>query len=119
MSSLENHISQRVRTRRRLSFGQAPRWRAGRAGRGYFRSRQFQSLTVSEFVHYDTPHYLNVQPRPSPTTTRDPIIMDDVIIIGGSFAGLAGALQLGRARRKGTVLDNGPTRNRFARHSPG
>ena len=26
--------------------------------------------------------------------------MDDVIIIGGSFAGLAGALQLGRARRK-------------------
>jgi len=27
--------------------------------------------------------------------------MDDVIIIGGSFAGLAGALQLGRARRQG------------------
>jgi thioredoxin reductase len=26
--------------------------------------------------------------------------MNDVIIIGGSFAGLAAALQLGRARRK-------------------
>lgn len=33
--------------------------------------------------------------------------MDDVIIIGGSFAGLAAALQLGRARRKITVLDTG------------
>jgi thioredoxin reductase len=43
--------------------------------------------------------------------------MDDVIIIGGSFAGLAGALQLGRARRKVTVLDTGLPRNRFAGHS--
>ncbi len=33
--------------------------------------------------------------------------MNDVIIIGGSFAGLAGDLQLGRARRKITVLDTG------------
>jgi thioredoxin reductase len=45
--------------------------------------------------------------------------MDDVIIVGGSFAGLAGALQLGRARRKVTVLDTGQNRNRFARHSHG
>ena len=45
--------------------------------------------------------------------------MDDVIIIGGSFAGLAGALQLGRARRKVTVLDTGLPRNRFAGHSHG
>ena len=45
--------------------------------------------------------------------------MDDVIIIGGSFAGLAGALQLGRARRKVTVLDTGRPRNRFAGHSHG
>src|SRR5437868_14580877 len=43
--------------------------------------------------------------------------MDDVIIIGGSFAGLAGALQLGRARRKVAVLDTGLPRNRFAGHS--
>ena len=43
--------------------------------------------------------------------------MDDVIIIGGSFAGLAAALQLGRARRKATVLDTGLPRNRFAGHS--
>lgn len=45
--------------------------------------------------------------------------MDDVIIIGGSFAGLAAALQLGRARRKVTVLDTGRQRNRFAGHSHG
>jgi len=45
--------------------------------------------------------------------------MDDVIIIGGSFAGLAAALQLGRARRKVTVLDTGLPRNRFARYSHG
>lgn len=43
----------------------------------------------------------------------------DVIIIGGSFAGLAAALQLGRARRKVTVLDTGLQRNRFAGHSHG
>ncbi|KGK57913.1 pyridine nucleotide-disulfide oxidoreductase [Xanthomonas cannabis pv. phaseoli] len=45
--------------------------------------------------------------------------MDDVIIIGGSFAGLAAALQLGRARRAVTVLDTGLQRNRFAGHSHG
>jgi len=45
--------------------------------------------------------------------------MNDVIIIGGSFAGLAGALQLGRARRKVIVLDTGLPRNRFAGHSHG
>lgn len=45
--------------------------------------------------------------------------MNDVIIIGGSFAGLAGALQLGRARRRVTVLDTELPRNRFAGHSHG
>lgn len=45
--------------------------------------------------------------------------MNDVIIIGGSFAGLAAALQLGRARRKVIVLDTGRPRNRFAGHSHG
>jgi thioredoxin reductase len=45
--------------------------------------------------------------------------MNDVIIIGGSFAGLAAALQLGRACRKVTVLDTGLPRNRFAGRSHG
>ncbi|HEY1182479.1 MAG TPA: NAD(P)/FAD-dependent oxidoreductase [Rhodocyclaceae bacterium] len=45
--------------------------------------------------------------------------MNDVIIIGGSFAGLAAALQLGRARRKVIVLDTGVPRNRFTDHSHG
>jgi thioredoxin reductase len=58
------------------------------------------------------------QPNPSIHDT-EPITMNDVIIIGGSFAGLAGALQLGRARRKVTVLDTGLPRNRFASHSHG
>src|SRR5438876_6960364 len=49
----------------------------------------------------------------------EPITMNDVIIIGGSFAGLAAALQLGRARRRVTVLDTGLPRNRFAGHSHG
>jgi NADPH-dependent 2,4-dienoyl-CoA reductase/sulfur reductase-like enzyme len=47
------------------------------------------------------------------------LAMYEVIIIGGSFAGLAAALQLGRARRKVTVLDTGVPRNRFAGHSHG
>jgi thioredoxin reductase len=45
--------------------------------------------------------------------------MYDVVIIGGSFAGLAAALQIGRARRKVTVLDTGLPRNRFANYSHG
>ena len=45
--------------------------------------------------------------------------MDDVIIIGGSFAGLSAALQLGRARRRVTVFDTGQPRNRFSDHAHG
>ncbi|MGV3574209.1 MAG: NAD(P)/FAD-dependent oxidoreductase [Devosia sp.] len=43
--------------------------------------------------------------------------MQDVIIIGGSFAGLTAAMQLGRARRQVTVLDTGLNRNRYAEHA--
>lgn len=43
----------------------------------------------------------------------------DVIVVGGSYAGLAAALQLGRARRKVLVVDGGQRRNRFAVHSHG
>jgi thioredoxin reductase len=50
---------------------------------------------------------------------KEPVTMNDVIIIGGSFAGLTAALQLGRARRKVTVLDTGLQRNRFAGRSHG
>ena len=38
----------------------------------------------------------------------------DVAIIGGSFAGLTAALQLGRASRRTVVLDAGRLRNRFS-----
>lgn len=45
--------------------------------------------------------------------------MYDVIIIGGSYAGLAAAMPLVRARRKVLVVDAGERRNRFARSSHG
>jgi thioredoxin reductase len=43
----------------------------------------------------------------------------DVIVIGGSYAGMAGALQLARGRRNVAVIDAGIRRNRFAEHSHG
>jgi len=43
----------------------------------------------------------------------------DVIIIGGSFAGLSAAMQLARARREVLVIDSGAPRNRFASASHG
>ncbi|WP_421725492.1 NAD(P)/FAD-dependent oxidoreductase [Bauldia sp.] len=43
----------------------------------------------------------------------------DVAIVGGSFAGQAAALQLGRARRRVLLLDARRPRNRFARFSHG
>ncbi len=45
--------------------------------------------------------------------------MFDVVIVGGSFAGLSAAMQLGRARRSVCVIDAGKPRNRFAEHSHG
>src|SRR4051812_17658046 len=63
------------------------------------------SLPVSSAYRWTI---LRAMPSPTPSIhNTEPITMDDVIIIGGSFAGLAGALQLGRARRKVTVLDTG------------
>ncbi|WP_428001017.1 NAD(P)/FAD-dependent oxidoreductase [Acidovorax sp.] len=43
----------------------------------------------------------------------------DAIVIGGSYAGLAAATQLARARRGVLVVDAGQRRNRFAEHSHG
>jgi thioredoxin reductase len=43
----------------------------------------------------------------------------DVIVIGGSYAGMAATLQLVRARRSVLVIDAGLRRNRFASHSYG
>lgn len=45
--------------------------------------------------------------------------MHDVIIIGGGFAGLTAATQLGRARRDVLVLDSGLPRNRFSEAAHG
>ena len=46
-------------------------------------------------------------------------MMYDVLIIGGSFAGLAAAMPLSRARRKVLLVDAGQPRNRFAVASHG
>jgi thioredoxin reductase len=43
----------------------------------------------------------------------------DVIIVGGSYAGMSAGLQLARARRQVLVIDAGRRRNRFASHSHG
>ena len=43
----------------------------------------------------------------------------DFAVIGGSYAGLAAATQLARARRRVLVVDAGQRRNRFATHSHG
>lgn len=45
--------------------------------------------------------------------------MYDVIVIGGSYAGMAAALQLVRGRRSVVVIDAGERRNRFASTSHG
>ncbi|CAH1668917.1 MULTISPECIES: NAD(P)/FAD-dependent oxidoreductase [unclassified Chelatococcus] len=43
----------------------------------------------------------------------------DVIVVGGSYAGMSAALQIARARRNIMVIDAGVRRNRFAAHSHG
>jgi thioredoxin reductase len=43
----------------------------------------------------------------------------DVVVVGGSFAGMAAALQLGRARQRVLVVDAARPRNRFAHASHG
>ncbi|MEX1826775.1 NAD(P)/FAD-dependent oxidoreductase [Luteibacter sp. CQ10] len=43
----------------------------------------------------------------------------DVIVIGGSYSGMAAALQLVRSHKSVLVIDAGERRNRFARHSHG
>lgn len=43
----------------------------------------------------------------------------EVIIVGGSYAGLSAAMQLARARRRVLILDTGKPRNRFAKASHG
>jgi thioredoxin reductase len=45
--------------------------------------------------------------------------MYDIIVVGGSYAGISAALQLGRARRRVLVIDGGRRRNRFAASSHG
>jgi thioredoxin reductase len=50
---------------------------------------------------------------------KEPAAMNDVIIVGGSYAGLAAAMQLGRARRSVLVVDAGQRRNRFVSRAHG
>ena len=45
--------------------------------------------------------------------------MFDVIVVGGSYAGLSAAMQLARARRRVLVIDSGLPRNRFAKAGHG
>src|ERR1041384_5629151 len=74
-------------------------------------------VPMASSTHSPYPHNHNQEHHERTQVMKQSML--DVIIIGGSFAGLAGALQLGRARRKVTVLDTGLPRNRFAGHSHG
>ncbi|MEQ8810243.1 MAG: FAD-binding protein, partial [Imperialibacter sp.] len=47
----------------------------------------------------------------------DTAIKYDVIIVGGSYAGLAAGLALGRALRKVLIIDSGESSNRQTPHS--
>jgi thioredoxin reductase len=46
-------------------------------------------------------------------------MLQDVIVVGGSYAGMAAALQVARAKRPVLVIDAGQRRNRFAAHAHG
>lgn len=46
-------------------------------------------------------------------------MQNDVIIVGGSYAGLSAALALGRARKRALIIDSGLRRNRFAHAAHG
>jgi thioredoxin reductase len=46
-------------------------------------------------------------------------MVNDAIVVGGSYGGMAAALQLARARRRVAVVDAGLRRNRFAEASHG
>ena len=48
-----------------------------------------------------------------------PTDIHDVIVVGGSWAGLSAAMQLARARRRVLVIDAGRPRNRFAHAAHG
>jgi len=61
----------------------------------------------------------SVAKRPDPVRTTKDEAVRDVIVIGGSYAGLSAALQLARARRRVLVIDAGLPRNRFAQTSHG
>lgn len=53
------------------------------------------------------------------SSQNEPSDQYDVVIVGGSYAGLSAALQLARARRRVLVIDAGVRRNRTAAHSHG
>lgn len=46
-------------------------------------------------------------------------MIHDVIVVGGSYAGLSAAMQLARARKRVLVIDSGAPRNRFAHEGHG
>ncbi|KAI1692353.1 pyridine nucleotide-disulfide oxidoreductase domain-containing protein [Ditylenchus destructor] len=61
----------------------------------------------------------NASPRIAARTDWRTPMQHDVIVIGGSFAGLAAATYLARARRDVAVIDADKPRNRFAAVSHG
>jgi thioredoxin reductase len=76
---------------------------------GHLGGAPFKSTSMVQF-RVDTHQRYNI--TNGGPTGRKSVLMLDVVIIGGSFAGLAAALQLARASRSVLVIDAGSPRNR-------
>lgn len=76
---------------------------------------------LQEILIYDIMQLIKCRDIIEANTFRKKIMSNtyEVIIVGGSFAGLSAAMQLSRARRRVLLVDAGQPRNRFAAHSHG
>jgi hypothetical protein len=81
------------------------------------------SIAVQRFVSLPASPSASMRSTPNMENSRMDTSRNqpefDVIVVGGSYAGLSAALQLARARRSVLVIDAGRRRNRFALHSHG
>ena len=76
--------------------------------------REFISLSSKSTALFLMPFSLTTLPKYSTMTNNNHF---DVMIVGGSYAGLAAAMALGRALKKVLVIDDGKPCNRQTPHS--
>jgi len=81
--------------------------------------RRSRELRVWSSSHSAAPPIGCTPSTSQPIVRKEPVAMTDVIVVGGSYAGLAAAMQLGRARRTVLVVDAGQRRNRVVSRAHG